>query len=100
MATFKLRRFSKPGLLRAMREDLLVDFMQRFESFFDPIVPPVRIEGQIDCDRLADVLGSPPDGVPSQLIDALHFVDELATEAGHEALLEAVSRRADCPAVL
>jgi hypothetical protein len=92
MATFRLRRFSSPSTLKAIAPNRLLTFLEPYGSFFKSrgLVLPTRGScGEPDYGKLIAVFMSPDDNTPKELIDALFFVDEMATEKGMEDLLDA-----------
>jgi hypothetical protein len=97
MATYVLRRFSCPETLQTIAPRQFLLFLHPHRHFFQRrgITLPLPNSGQApDYEQLARAFLSPDDKTPRELIDALYFVDELATPEGMDALLaEAGSRR-------
>lgn len=96
MATFSLKRFTKPGILRRIDEPLLLQFLNPHRDFFigrGVALPALDDEsGEIDYDGLASVFMTPDTDTPRELVDALFLVDEMATEEGMDDLLEAAQQ--------
>jgi hypothetical protein len=92
MATFRLRRFSCPETLRAIAPDRLAAFLRPFRDFLRgrgaPLPDPGGSSGP-DYDRLVAAFMSPDRDTPKELLDALFFVDEMATREGMDTLLDA-----------
>ncbi len=88
MATFRLRRFSCPETLRSIHPRHLVEFLSPYAEFLAPRGVALPDDGAgLDYQRLAGIFVSPEADTPKELIDALYFVDELATPMGMDALL-------------
>jgi hypothetical protein len=90
MATFRLRRFSNPEVLRAIAPRRLIAFLQPHRTFFEArglVFPRAPGVGPIDYEALVDLFMDPEAGLPKDLLDALFLVDEMATPHGMDALL-------------
>jgi hypothetical protein len=90
MATFRLRRFSNPETLRAIAPRRLIAFLQPHRTFFETrglVLPRAPSVGPINYEALVDLFMAPEAGLPSDLLDALFLVDEMATPHGMDALL-------------
>lgn len=91
MATFRLRRFSNPEVLRAIAPRRLIAFLQPHRAFFEAcgfVFPRAPSTGPIDYEALVDLFMAPEAGFPKDLLDALFLVDEMATPHGMDALLD------------
>jgi hypothetical protein len=90
MATFRLRRFSNPEVLRAIAPRRLIAFLEPHRAFFEArglVFPRAPSTGPIDYEALVDLFMDPGAGLPKDLLDALFLVDEMATPHGMDALL-------------
>ena len=90
MATFTLRRFSCPETLKAIAAKRLLAFLKPHQSFLlsrGVTLPQSATDGELDHEELARVFMTPDCNTPKELIDALYFVDEMATPEGMDALL-------------
>jgi len=90
MATFRLRRFSNPEVLRAIAPRRLIAFLQPHRTFFEArglVFPRAPSIGPTDYEALVDLFMDPEAGLPKDLLDALFLVDEMATPHGMDALL-------------
>lgn len=99
MATFRLLQFSAPHTLRAIDQARLLAFLRPHQAFFRNRRVELPADGSADpipFDRLIGVFMSPDRDTPGDLIDALHYVDSMATPEGMHTLLEA-ARAADVP---
>ncbi len=90
MATFALRRFSCPETLRAVAPANLMAFLKPYRPFFTSrgvSLPGPGSGEELDYDGLVTIFMTPDTKTPKELIDALYFVDEMATPEGMDALL-------------
>lgn len=55
------------------------------------LLPSIE-DGEIDLVMLSGVLMNPDENMPPRLVDALYLINEMATDEGMDALLEAVQR--------
>lgn len=95
MATFRLRHFSSPHVLRAIAPDRLLAFLRPYRSFLAERgyeLPADADQEEIEYQRLIDIFMSPSEATPRQLLDALFLVDEMSTHEGMETLLEAAGQ--------
>jgi len=90
MASFKLRHFANAETLRAVRPQFLMALLGRHADYFaERGVNFGAFNGAgPDYEAIAGVLMA-PEQPPSTLIDDLYYVDEMATQPGMDALLEA-----------
>jgi hypothetical protein len=96
MATFTLRRFSCPETLKAIAPARLLNFLKPHRRFFltrGMTLPQSASNGELDYEELAKVFMTPDTKTPKDLIDALYFVDEMATPEGMDALLAEAKQR-------
>lgn len=90
MANFTLRRFSCPDTLKAIAAKRLLTFLKPHRRFLlsrGVTLPQSATDGDLDYEKLAAVFLTPDAQTPRDLIDALYFVDEMATPEGMDALL-------------
>ena len=91
MATYNLRRFAQPAVLKAIAPKRLHEFLGPYRSYFDGrglSLPSPNASNGLDYDRLVDVLMSPDTDTPKDLVDDLFFVHEMSTEECMDLLLE------------
>jgi hypothetical protein len=96
MATFTLRRFSCPETLKAIAAKRLLTFLKPYRRFLlsrGVTLPQSPTDGELDYEELAKVFLTPDTKTPKDLIDALYFVDEMATPEGMDALLAEAKQR-------
>jgi hypothetical protein len=99
MATFQLRRFSNPLVLRAIDPERLLAFLDPFRDFFAVrgyALPQADTDEEVDYSRLVRIFMLPDMNTPKELLDALFLVDEMSTPEGMDALLEA-AKTAELP---
>ncbi len=86
MASRKLRRLTKPEILRQVNPDRLHKLLTRFESHFETTELPVpKHPSDIDPERLAIHLSNTKRNAPHDLLDALFLIDQMATTTGRDA---------------
>ena len=91
MATYNLRRFAQPAVLKAIAPQSLHEFLGPYRSYFEGRglkLPPPSASNGLDHERLVGVLMSPDTGTPKGLVDALYFVNEMSTNESMDLLLE------------
>lgn len=91
MSSFRLRRFSKPEVLRQVSSTNLLKLLGRFRDYFTnrqfQLPDEALVDGAIDYDALASILSDPAPQTPRGLSEALYFIDDMATAAYGEQLL-------------
>ncbi len=87
MGAYRLRRFSRPEVLKALRPEALWALLRRYGKYFGERGIAVD-SNTIDCDLVAAVLMEPDSKTPHDLIQALYEMDGLATPAGMDDLME------------
>lgn len=93
MATsFKLRNFSNPAILKAISRPLMMQFLQRYDEFFDGRHFTMNACEELDYDHLASILMSPGEDTPEELLDALFFIDEMSLPGYYDELMNKVSK--------
>jgi hypothetical protein len=111
MASFNLRRFANPDVLRTIDERHLVALFAPWSAYLlrrgvqlgngnRQRTPPEPVTHRgvrgvhaqpssgIDYEQLAGVLVDPDDEMPADLVDSLYLVDEMATPEGMDELIE------------
>ena len=95
MATLILRRFSRPGILRAIPPARLLTFLKPHRRYFlsrSVDLPLSTASGEFDYESLAKVFGTRHE-TPKELVDAIYFIDEMSTHEGMDALLAEANKR-------
>lgn len=93
MATFTLRHFSSAESLQAVQAKYLMDLLDKHAAYFATRgVDFGSFNGHgPDYEAIAAVLMTPDEQTPSELIDDLYYVDEMATADAMDGLLEAAA---------
>lgn len=94
MATFRLRRFSCPEILKAIEPERLLQFLQPYQACFASrslTLPAPGKAKELDYQALVDIFMSPDATTPKDLIDALYFVEEMSTLEAMDSLLPAAA---------
>lgn len=94
--SFRLKRFTNVALLRRFDFLLLLEFFEsdpRFKKFLmDRGITWTSDSGAFDFGAVAHVLMSPGADTPEELLDALYFVDNLATPESSDRIVEECAR--------
>jgi len=90
--SFRLKRFTNVAILRRIDFALLVKFLES-DPKFRPFLESRGMEWERDkrlfnYDKLASILMSPGADTPDELLDALYFIDNLATPDCHDRILQ------------
>ncbi len=91
MGNYVLRRFGSADILRSVAHGSLIEFLTPYSDYLAARGLEVT-EGGTDADSfdfetLAVILAAPSEETPPKLIDALFYINEMATESGMESLL-------------
>ncbi len=92
MSTLNPRRFANVGTLKKVHQDRLLSLLVPHEEYLAGRAVDFD-DGQIDFVGLVAVLLKPDEKFPVDLADALHHINELATEDGMDDFLEAAENR-------
>ena len=94
MAAFNLRKFTDTRLLQTIAPHRLVAFLNPWREYLEQhgVNFPTNGSGRIDCNALAAFLMEPA-GVPKDMVDSLHFVNETASEEDMNALIDLAKSR-------
>jgi hypothetical protein len=94
MATLTTRRFAEVDRLKIMSQVQLRALLLPHAAYLESrgvLLPPIE-NGEIDLVMLSGVLMNPDENMPPRLVDALYLINEMATDEGMDALLEAVQQ--------
>lgn len=94
MATFNLRRFSKPGMLRRIDPEHLIAFLEPYADYFSNRgveLPSTDSGDELDYKALSQALLNPNASTPDDLAEALYYVNEMSTQEGFDSLQEAIA---------
>ena len=92
MATFNLRQFTRIETLKGIQPDRLLKLFRPYRDFLAERglpLPDTANDHGLDYGSLMHVLGSCLTAAPQGLVDALYYIDEMATSRGMDALLAA-----------
>ena len=94
MATLAPRRFAEVDRLKIMSPSYLRALLLPHAVYLESrgVLLPSIEDGEIDLVMLSGVLMNPDENMPPRLVDALYLINEMATDEGMDALLEAVQR--------
>jgi len=97
MPTYNLQRFSNPDALKAVSIDCLLRFLSPHIGFFKmrglDLDESSGEEEDFDYPALVDILMTPDEDTPKELVDALYYVHEMATLEGMDFLLTEAEKR-------
>ena len=91
MANFNPRRFAQPAVLKAIAPKRLLDFLEPHPPYFASRglkLPLLSSPNGLDYDPLVSVFMSSDTDTPSELLNALFYVNEMSTEQSMDVLLE------------
>jgi hypothetical protein len=95
MVAFNLRKFTNPDLLKTIAPGRLIAFLSPWREYLAKRGLPLSGNGrsEIDCDALAHILMDPDASVPKDMVDALYYVHETASDEDMDALLDLAKTR-------
>lgn len=90
MSTFNPRRFARPDALRRISQSNLITFLSNYSDYLTRrgFSFETDEEGNLDFDRLSEILMNPTDDIDVELVDALFFIAEIATVERFEELCD------------
>ena len=90
MSTFNPRTFLNPDRLCTISPSLLFQFLSNWKPFFDgksfDLTPLTSSKPHYE--KVAEVLLASDGTMPADMVDALHYIDEMARDDAIDALLE------------
>jgi hypothetical protein len=101
MATYSLRKFAQPDVLKNIHEDNLLRFLSPYTDYLTGRGFKLQKNGsgQLDYGLLCQILMQPTEGIPPAMVDALYFVQEVSDDDMFDELLEmANAGNVDVPA--
>ncbi|MGE0191987.1 MAG: hypothetical protein AB7T63_08075 [Planctomycetota bacterium] len=90
MATYNLKRFTRPGALRAIHPDHLRALLAEHEAYFSARgheLPPAGSANGFDYEGLARVFMTPDTDTPPALSNALYLIHEMSTPGRMDELM-------------
>jgi len=95
VATYDLRRFTRPQVLKSITPRYLLEFLAPHHEFLAGRGVELPADGDADSfdyDALAGFFMEPGSDAPRQLLEALFFIHEMANPVSMDALLEEAER--------
>ena len=96
MPTYRPGKFAKPEILRQIRPDLLVTWLEPARGYLEkrglplpPGLPGPDAPAPLDCNRLVEILMDPTPDMPAGLVESLYVIEEMADEPGMDSILAA-----------
>jgi len=90
MSTFNPRTFLHPDRLSTIAPSILFQFLSNWQAFFDSknfdLTP--LMSGKPHYEEVAKVLLASDGTMPPEMVDALHYIDEMARDDAIDELLE------------
>ena len=96
MAALNFRKFSNPDLLRTIAPEQLAAFLDRWRDYLADrglVLGATTSRSDLDYERLAHILMEPDARTPKDMVDALYYVHETASEEDMDALLDLAEAR-------
>ena len=95
MVAFNLRKFTNPDLLKTIAPDRLIAFLYPWREYLmgRGLPFPAPDPNDIDCGALAHILIDPDATAPKDMVDALYYVHETASDEDMDALLDLAKLR-------
>jgi len=93
MATYSLKKFAQPEILKKIDDDRLIKFLDPHKDYLTKrgFTFEKNGDGRINHAKLAGILLQPAEGIPPAMVDALYFVQEVATDELFDELMEIAS---------
>ncbi|MCC6311606.1 MAG: hypothetical protein IT345_11935 [Trueperaceae bacterium] len=91
MATFNLRRFSRPEALKAIKPEHLLELLSPYRDFLSArgvALPSNGAMSDLDYEGIVGVFMTPDTDTPRELANALYFIHEMATPEGMDDLID------------
>jgi len=105
LSTYNLRRFAQPDVLRHISQTNLIAFLKNYEHYLETrgFTFDTDDDGNLDFELLAEVLLTPTESIDIEFVEALFFIQEMASDERFEELHElaeqtGVSHGPDCTA--
>lgn len=96
MSNYALKRFANVDVLRSVSPKHLVPFLQSHADYLTArqieIPESEEMFDDFDYGSLVEVLLTPTGDTPPNMIDSLYYVNEMATEAGMDAILRELAQ--------
>jgi hypothetical protein len=90
MTAVRLPRLSRPGVLESIANERLFALLRPYADFFASRAVPIETPGSIDCQAVIREITKADRDTPSDLLDAISLIDELANTVAVELLLDRI----------
>jgi len=93
MTVLNLHRFSKPETLCSIDKKHLISFLEPYREYLSERgvkLPSVDDEDDPDYSALSNVLLNPDSNVPSEMSEALYYINEMSTPEGFDLIQETI----------
>ena len=94
MATFHLRRFSQPAMLRKIAPQHLINFFRPYANYLAArgITLPDATDGHaLPYEAISVVLLHPDSNTPPEMAEALYYINEMSTPEGFDLIQDAIA---------
>ena len=89
MSTFRLRRFAHPESLKTIAPKRLLAFLRPYSDYFARRGVELPEEAEVmNYEGLVAILINPDEDVPTEMVEALYFVHEMADESVMEQVID------------
>lgn len=92
MSTYKPKFLTDADIVRTIEPSRLIALLKPYSDYFASRklpLPKGKQAGQLDVDLLVELLRTPDEETPQELLNAIGYIDEMATPQGMDALLRA-----------
>lgn len=95
MARFRLTRIATPGLLASIEPERLIRFLEPMQDLLvdKGFAWPDPVSGEIDYDKLGEILHFPLEPPPEAMIESLLLVDEMSDVRQMDRILDVLRER-------
>ena len=95
MASFRLTRIASPGLLASIEPKRLVRFLEPMQDLLveKGFAWPDPVSGEVDYDKLAEILHFPLEPPPEAMIESLLLVEEMSDYGQMDRILDSLRKR-------
>ncbi|MCA9193990.1 MAG: hypothetical protein KDB03_19600 [Planctomycetales bacterium] len=90
MTAVRLPRLSRPGVLESIANERLFALLRPYADFFASRAVPIETPDSIDCQAVIREITKADRDTPSDLLDAISLIDELANAVAVELLLDRI----------
>ena len=95
MPTYNPKQLGEPEVIREINPTVLFAFLQPFEGYLRSRGLVIKKEGRIDnsaIEKMVDILTNPTMKTPQALLNAVFYVEEMATPSAADLLLNAAQQ--------